>query len=49
MTRIWLFDPDDTLRDAHRSAMPGLSLAMGKYIERELGLMKPESDALRRH
>lgn len=46
--RIWLFDLDDTLHDAHRSTMPGLSVAMGQYIERELGLSKPESDALRR-
>lgn len=48
MTRVWLFDLDDTLHDAHRSTMPGLSLAMGQYIERELGLSKPESEALRR-
>ncbi|MFT3817103.1 MAG: HAD-IA family hydrolase [Rubrivivax sp.] len=46
--RVWLFDMDDTLHDAHRSAMPALSFAMGQYIERELGLTKPESDALRR-
>ncbi len=48
MKRIWLFDLDDTLHDAHRSAMPGLSLAMGEYIERELGLTSSQSDALRR-
>jgi putative hydrolase of the HAD superfamily len=48
MTRVWLFDLDDTLHDAYRSAMPGLSLAMGQYIERELGLSQTESDALRR-
>lgn len=48
MKRVWLFDLDDTLHDAHRSAMPGLSVAMGRYIERELGLDKPQSDALRR-
>lgn len=48
MARVWLFDLDDTLHDAHRSTMPGLSVAMGQYIERELGLGKPESDALRR-
>jgi putative hydrolase of the HAD superfamily len=45
---VWLFDLDDTLHDAHRSAMPELSLAMGHYIERELGLSQAESDALRR-
>lgn len=48
MARVWLFDLDDTLHDAHRSAMPALSLAMGQYIERELGLCRTESDALRR-
>ena len=48
MARVWLFDLDDTLHDAHRSAMPMLSAAMGDYIQRELGLTKPESDALRR-
>lgn len=47
-TRVWLFDLDDTLHDAHRSTMPQMSLAMGAYIERELGLTRTESDALRR-
>jgi putative hydrolase of the HAD superfamily len=46
--RVWLFDLDDTLHDAHRSAMPELSRAMGAYIERELGLTTAQSDALRR-
>lgn len=48
MKRVWLFDLDDTLHDAHRSAMPELSAAMGRFIERELGLSQTESDALRR-
>ncbi len=48
MKRVWLFDLDDTLHDAHRSAMPALSQAMGDYIQRELGLTRAESDALRR-
>ena len=46
--RVWLFDLDDTLHDAHRSAMPQLSQAMGQYIQRELNLSQAESDALRR-
>jgi putative hydrolase of the HAD superfamily len=46
--RVWLFDLDDTLHDAHRSTMPMLSQAMGDYIRRELGLTPSESDALRR-
>jgi putative hydrolase of the HAD superfamily len=45
---VWLFDLDDTLHDATRSRLPRLCAAMGEYIERELGLSKPESDALRR-
>lgn len=45
---VWLFDLDDTLHDAHRSAMPQLRSAMGRYIECELGLDAAESDALRR-
>ena len=45
---VWLFDLDDTLHDAHRSAMPELRRAMGDYIERELGLETAASDALRR-
>ena len=49
MKRIWLFDLDDTLHDAHRSAMPQMSVAMGQFIERELGLDQAASDALRRH
>lgn len=47
-SRVWLFDLDDTLHDAHRSAMPQLSSAMGRFIERELGLDTAASDALRR-
>jgi putative hydrolase of the HAD superfamily len=47
-SRIWLFDLDDTLHDAHRSAMPQLAQAMGEFIERELCIDKPQSDALRR-
>lgn len=46
--RVWLFDLDDTLHDAHRSAMPMLSVAMGEFIQRELQLAPHESDALRR-
>lgn len=46
--RVWLFDLDDTLHDAHRSAMPQLSKAMGHYIQAQLGLDQAASDALRR-
>ena len=47
-TRVWLFDLDDTLHDASNASMGELHVSMGRYIEDELGLSKPESDALRR-
>ena len=45
---VWLFDLDDTLHDASRASMGHLHVAMGAYIERQLGMTKAESDALRR-
>jgi len=45
---IWLFDLDDTLHDAANASMPGIHVAMGEYIERELRLTREQSDALRR-
>jgi len=47
-SRVWLFDLDDTLHDAAHASMPGLAVSFGEYIERELGLSRAESDALRR-
>ena len=44
---VWLFDLDNTLHDASSSAMPAMTAAMGDFIQRELGLSKDESDALR--
>jgi putative hydrolase of the HAD superfamily len=52
MTRpapVWLFDLDNTLHNASHAALPGVSAAMGTYIERELGLTTGQADALRRH
>ena len=46
--RVWLFDLDDTLHDASSASMGELHVSMGRYIEDNLGLSKPESDALRR-
>ncbi len=46
---VWLFDLDNTLHNASHAALPGVSEAMGDYIQRELGLTKAESDDLRRH
>jgi putative hydrolase of the HAD superfamily len=48
LARVWLFDLDDTLHDAANASMPGIALSFGEYIERELGLSRAESDALRR-
>ena len=45
---MWLFDLDDTLHDASHASMRHLHVAMGEYIERQLGISQAESDALRR-
>ena len=46
--RVWLFDLDDTLHDASHASMGHLQVSMGLYIQEQLGLSKPDSDALRR-
>ena len=46
--RIWLFDLDDTLHDAANASMPGIHVAMGEYMQRELRLSADEAHALRR-
>ena len=46
--RIWLFDLDDTLHDAAKASMPGIHVAMGEYMQRELGLPAEDVQALRR-
>jgi len=46
--RIWLFDLDDTLHDAASASMPGIHVAMGEYMQRELRLTADEAQALRR-
>jgi len=45
---IWLFDLDDTLHDAANASMPGIHVAMGEYMQRELRLSAEEAQALRR-
>jgi putative hydrolase of the HAD superfamily len=45
---IWLFDLDDTLHDAASASMPGIHVAMGEYMQRELRLSADEAQALRR-
>lgn len=49
MTRVWLFDLDNTLHDASSAALAGINQGMTEYIERELGLGRAEADDLRRH
>lgn len=46
--RVWLFDLDDTLHDAATASMPGIHVAMGDYMQRELGLSAEAAQALRR-
>jgi putative hydrolase of the HAD superfamily len=45
---VWLFDLDNTLHNASFAAMPDMTAAMGDFIQRELGLDRADSDALRR-
>ena len=45
--RVWLFDLDDTLRDAGTASMPHIRDAMGDYIEQRLGCARAEAEALR--
>ena len=44
----WLFDLDNTLHNASRAAFGGISERMTDYMVSELGLPKPDADALRR-
>ena len=46
--QVWLFDLDDTLHDAASASMPGIHVAMGEYMQRELRLSADEAQALRR-
>jgi putative hydrolase of the HAD superfamily len=45
---VWLFDLDNTLHNASRSAFRELNAQMTAYIVRELGLSAEAADALRR-
>ena len=47
--RVWLFDLDNTLHNASASAFKQLNASMTAYIERELGLDRPEANRLRTH
>ena len=45
---VWLFDLDNTLHNASHAAFPSMSLAMGDYIARTLGIGADDANALRR-
>jgi putative hydrolase of the HAD superfamily len=46
--KVWLFDLDDTLHNAGRASMPGIHVAIGEYVQRELALTSEDAHALRR-
>ena len=46
--RVWLFDLDNTLHNASYASLRDINERMSTYIERELGLSRPQADALRR-
>ena len=49
MSRVWLFDLDDTLHDASRATFGPLERAMTDYIAGALSLSNEDADHLRRH
>ena len=49
MSRVWIFDLDDTLHDASAQIFPQLNLAMTQYIMDKLKLEEPEAFRLRQH
>ncbi|MDP2152968.1 MAG: pyrimidine 5'-nucleotidase [Methylotenera sp.] len=49
MSRIWIFDLDDTLHNASAHIFPVMNRAMTQYIMDKLTLSEPEAHALRQH
>lgn len=49
MSRVWIFDLDDTLHDASAQIFPQLNQAMTEYIMDKLKLEEPEAFRLRQH
>lgn len=45
--KVWLFDLDDTLHDAHNASMPQLRSAMADYVQQLLGCARADAEALR--
>ncbi len=48
MTRVWLFDLDNTLHDAGAHVFGELGRTMREYMQRELGVDEAQANALRR-
>lgn len=49
MSRVWIFDLDDTLHDASAQIFPQLNRAMTQYIMDSLALDQPEALRLHHH
>ncbi len=49
MSRIWIFDLDDTLHNASAHIFPVMNHSMTQYIMHELAMSEPEAHALRQH
>jgi len=49
MSRIWIFDLDDTLHNASAHIFPVMNRSMTQYIMDELSMNEPEAHALRQH
>ena len=49
MSRVWLFDLDNTLHDASHAAFGATSAAMTEYMVRHLGIDHAEAARLRQH
>lgn len=49
MSRVWIFDLDDTLHDATAHIFPVMNQCMTRYIMTQLNMEEPEAQLLRQH
>jgi len=49
MSRIWIFDLDDTLHNASAHIFPVMNRSMTQFIMNELAMNEPDAHALRQH
>lgn len=49
MSKVWIFDLDDTLHDASTHIFPVMNRAMTQYIQDQLALDENKADHLRQH